>query len=75
MTVSEASIDLGKYPLRDEYWDTEDLNSPHISLLPQEDKQQSTSHITKVDPLAANIISTEASMDGFIDDIINITAG
>ena len=34
MTVSEVSIDLGNDLLRDEYWYTEDLNSPHQSLLP-----------------------------------------
>ena len=35
-TVGEAAIDLGKDLLRDESWDTDDLNSPHRSLLPQE---------------------------------------
>ena len=46
---------------------------PHISLLPTEEKQQSASHLAKTDPLAVDITATEASMDGFIDDIITIT--
>ena len=33
-TVSEAAIDLGKDLLRDESWDTDDLNLPHRSLIP-----------------------------------------
>ena len=37
-TVSEAAIDLGNYLLRDESWDTYDLNPTHRSLLPQEEK-------------------------------------
>ena len=32
-TVSEAKIDLGNDLLRDESWDTDDLNFPHRSLL------------------------------------------
>ena len=40
-TVSEAEIDLGNNLLWDEYWDTDDLNSPHRSLLPQEEKKHS----------------------------------
>ena len=36
VTISEAAIDLGNEILRDESWDTDDLNSPHQSLLPQE---------------------------------------
>ena len=40
-TVSEAEIDLGKDLLQDESWDTDDLNSLHQSLLPQEEKQLS----------------------------------
>ena len=38
-TISEAAIDLGNNILQDESWDTDDLNSPHQSLLPQEEKQ------------------------------------
>ena len=69
-TVSEAKIDLGNDLLRDESWDTDYLNSPHRSLLPQEEKQQSAIHIATADPLSVDITATEASMDGFIDDII-----
>ena len=37
-TVSEAAIDLGNNLLQDQSWDTNDLNSPHQSLLTQEEK-------------------------------------
>ena len=73
MTVRKAAIDIGNNLLRDEAWDTDDLKSPHQYLLPQEKKQKSESHITTEDPLAVDITATEASMDGFIDKIINIT--
>ena len=73
MTVSEAAIDLGNNLLKDESWDTDDLNSPHRSLLPQEGKQQSESHIAMEDPLAVGITATEVSMDGIMYDIITIT--
>ena len=72
-TISEVAIDLGNDILQYQYWDTDDLNSPHRYLLPPEEKQQSASHLEKADPLAVEIISTEASMYGFIDDIITIT--
>ena len=72
-TVSEAAIDLGNDILQDKSWETDDLNSPHRSLLPPEEKQQSASHLEKADPLAVEIIVTEASMDVFINDIITIT--
>ena len=45
---------------------------PHQSLLPQEDKQQSASHLATTDLLAVDSTATEASMDGFIDDIFTI---
>ena len=38
-----------------------------------EEKHQSASHLAKAYPSAVDITSTEASMDGFIDDIITIT--
>ena len=44
-TVSEVAIYLGNDLLRVESWDTYYLNLPHQSLLPQEDKQQSASHL------------------------------
>ena len=72
-TISKAEIDLGNDLLQDQSWDTYDLNSPHRSLLSPEEKQQSASHPAKVDPLAVDIIATEASMDGFMDDIITNT--
>ena len=72
-TISEAAIDLGDNLLQDQPWDIDDLNSPHRSLLPPEEKHQSASHLAKADPLAVDIIATEASMHVFIDDIITIT--
>ena len=71
-TVSEAAIDLGNDILWGESWDTDDRNSSHRSLLPQEEKQKSEIHLAKADPLAVDITVTEASIDGFIDDIITI---
>ena len=47
-TVSEATIDLGNDLLRDESWDTYDLNSPHLYLLPQEEKHHSTNYLAKL---------------------------
>ena len=38
-TISEAAIDLGNDLLQDQSWDTNNLNSPHISLIPTEEKQ------------------------------------
>ena len=72
-TISEVAIDLGNDLPQDQSWDTDDLNSPHRSLLSPEENHQSTRHLAKADPLAVEIIATEASMDGFIDDIITIT--
>ena len=72
-TVSEAAIDLGNDLLPDESWDTDDLKLPNRSLLPQEEKQQSASHIVTAEPLAVDITAIEASMDGFINKIITIT--
>ena len=72
-TISEAEIDLGNDPLQDKSWDKNDLNSPHRPLIPTEEKHQSASHLAKADPLAVDITATEASMDGFIDDIITVT--
>ena len=72
-TISEAKIDIGNYLLQDQSWDTNDLKYPHRSLLPPEEKQQSASHLEKSDPLAMEIIATDASVDGFINDIITIT--
>ena len=72
-TVSEAEIYLGNNLLWDEYWDIDDLNSPHQYLLPLEEKQQSKIHLETAGILAVEITVTEASMDVFINDIINFT--
>ena len=72
-TVSKAIIDLGNDLLQDESWDTDDLNLPHRYLLLHEDQQKSASNLATSYPLAVDITATEASMDGFIDDIINVT--
>ena len=72
-TVSEAEIDLGNDLLQNEYWDTDNINSPRLSLLPHEDKQQPESHIATSDLLSVDITATEALIIGFIDDTINIT--
>ena len=72
-TVSEAAIDIGNNLLEDESWNIDDLKLPHRSLLPQEEKKQSASHLETADPLEVKITATEESMDGFIDDIISIT--
>ena len=45
MTTGKAEIGLGKNLPRYEYWDTENLNSPHRYSLPKEDKQQSKNHL------------------------------
>ena len=72
-TVGKAAIDLGNNLLRDESWDTDDLKLPHRSLLPQEEKHQSTSNLATLYPLEVDITSIEASMNGFIYNIITIT--
>ena len=73
MAVSESSIDLENDLLQDESWDINDLNSPNRSLIPQEDKQQSTILNVMVDSIDGYFTSTEAPMDGFINQIITIT--
>ena len=50
----------------------EGVRIDHTSFT-SEEKQQSASHLAKSDTLAVEIIATEASMYGFIDDIITIT--
>ena len=54
-TFSEAEIDLGNDLLQDESWDTDDINSSHRSLLPQEEKQQPESHLETAEPLVVDI--------------------
>ena len=48
MTTGKAEIGLGKNLPRYEYWDTENLNSPHRYSLPKEDKQQSKNHLWNI---------------------------
>ena len=71
--ISKSEIDLGNDFLGDKSWDTENLSLPHRTLLPKEDKQQSANHLVKSDLLTMDITATEASMDGFINNIITIT--
>ena len=72
-TISEAAIDLGNELIKDQSWDKDDFKFPQRFLLPQEEKQQSESHLETADPLEVEIKYTEESMYGFIDDIITIT--
>ena len=72
-TVSEAEIDLVIDLLRDESWDTDELNLSHRSLLPQDQKQQPEINLATAYALSVDIKATESSMDGFINDIITIT--
>ena len=72
-TVSEAETYLGNDLIQDESWDTDDLNLPHRSLLPQKEKHNSPSHLATAELLAVEITATEASMYGFIYDISTIT--
>ena len=65
-------MDLGNDLLRSESWDTDDINLPHQSLLPHEEKQNPAIHIAMTDPLAVDITATKASIDGLIYNIITI---
>ena len=69
----KAAIDLGNDLLSTDSWGTTYANSPHRNLLPEDNKRHSEDHIAESYPLAVNIKAKEASMDGFIDNIINIT--
>ena len=53
-TNKKAAIDLGNDLLRDESWDTIDLNSQHRNLLTDEDKQHSADNLENLDPLAVD---------------------
>ena len=72
-TVSESAKELGNDLLQDQSWESYDLNSPHQYLLQPKEKHHYSSHLETAYPLAVEITATEASMDGFINDIINIT--
>ena len=59
-TISEAAIYLGNNILQDQSWDTNNLNPPHRSLFPPEEKHQSARNLSKSDPLAVDITVTKA---------------
>ena len=71
--INEAAIYLGKYLLAGALWDATNLQSPHRHLLPREDYIPASDPLVKVDQLVVNIEVKEASMYGFIYDIITIT--
>ena len=54
-------------------WDTTNLQSPHQNLLPTEDYLPAYDLLVKAYQLVVNIEAKEASIDGFIDEIITIT--
>ena len=72
-TISEAVIYLGNYLLADTSWDATNIQSPHRHFLPREDHLPDSDPLLKIDQLAVNIESKEASMDVLIDDTITIT--
>ena len=72
-TISEAEIDLGNDLLIDASWDATKLESTHRQLIPREDYLPDLDQLVKADQLEVNIKVKEASMDGFIYDIITIT--
>ena len=49
------------------------LQSPRRQLLSREDNLPASDLLVKVDQMAVNIKAKEASMDGFINNIITIT--
>ena len=72
-TISEAEIDLGNDLLADTPWDATNLQSPHRHLIPREYYLPASDLLVKADQLAVDIKAKEASMDGFIYEIITIT--
>ena len=72
-TISEAAIDLGNDILVETSWYATNLQLPRRHLLPREDYLTASDPLFKADQLSVNIKAKEASMDGFIDDIITIT--
>ena len=71
-TISDSAINLGNDLLEDTSWDTTNLQSPHIRLLPREDYLPASDPLFKADQLSVNIEAKEASMGGIIDDIVTI---
>ena len=72
-TISEAAIDLWSDLLAYTSWEATNIQSPHQHLLPREDYLPASDPLVKVYQLAVNIEAKEASMDGFVDNIITIT--
>ena len=72
-TISETAIDLGENLLADTSRDVANLQSSHRHLLQREDYLLASEPLFKAYQLTVNIKIKETSMDGFIDDIINIT--
>ena len=72
-TISEAAIYFRNGILADVPWDATNLQSHHRHLISREEHIPSSHPLVKVKQLAVNIEAKEASMDGFIGDIISIT--
>ena len=70
--IIEAEIDLGNDLLREKLWYIENISSIHRTLLPKENKQQSSNHLVKTDTLVVDTAATQSSTDRFVNDIITI---
>ena len=72
-TISEAEIYFWNGIFANVPWDATNLQSHHRHLISREEYIPSPDLLVKVKQLAVNIEAKEASMDGFIGDIIAIT--
>ena len=63
-------MDLGNDIIVNTSWDTTNLQSPHIHLLPREHYLPRSDPLVQAYQMAVKIEVKEASMDGFVDDII-----
>ena len=72
-TTNEAPIELDNDLLVNRSWGATNLQFPHKHLLPREDYLPASEPLVKADQMAVKIKAKEASMDGFVDDITNIT--
>ena len=72
-TISEASIGYGDNLLAYPAWDATNIQSPHQHLLPRGDYMPASYPLVKSDQLIVDIETKEASIDGFVDNIITIT--
>ena len=72
-TVRKVAIDLVNDLLGDKYCDAIQLQSPHRSLLQEEEYQPGKNTLVQAYQLEVDTKAKEDSMDGFIDDIITIT--